>query len=384
MDYRPTPDEERLLAVGRELSERFGRAYWLDHLARREFPRELWRALGEAGHLGLLVPAEVGGRGRGLLDLALLAEGLAAAGLPQLAIVTGPGLALPAIGRAGTPELRRDILPDLLTGRALAAFAITEASAGTDLRELETRAEVRGEEVVLTGAKVLTSVADVADHIVVVALTPDAASGRPAPSVVVVPRDARGLVFEAAPTVVAATERQCDLRFEEVVLPRSQVLGAPGAGLAVLADAPLAERVLAASLAVGVGSYALGRAVERSRGRSHRGRPIGALQAVQNPLARAAARLEGARHLVRQAAAAADRREPGALGLSDLALAAAAEAGHGATDAALQAMGGLGYRPEGELAALLGFARLLRSAPVHAEAALAGAARHVLRLPRPG
>ncbi|MFQ5557710.1 MAG: acyl-CoA dehydrogenase family protein, partial [Acidimicrobiales bacterium] len=99
-----------------------------------------------------------------------------------------------------------------------------------------------------------------------------------------------------------AAERQADLTFDEVVLPLDHVLGDPGDGLRVLADALAHERVLAGALAAGIGSFCLHRGVERAGERELFSGPIGALQGVQHPLAAATADLAAARLLVRHAA----------------------------------------------------------------------------------
>ncbi len=380
--YRIDEREQRLFDVGADLVGEFGRTYWRDHIRRREFPAELWAAIGERGHLATLVAEERGGTGGGLCDLALLTEGVAAAGFPMLTMITGPGLAIPAIAAQGSETLRREVLPSLLAGSALVAFAITEAVAGSNILNVATTAEISGGEVVITGEKLYTSIADVADHIMVVARTHDPGRDRLGYTLVVVPRGLPGLWVENVDTTIAAAERQSRVTLDRVTLPVDAIVGEPAAALRVLAPALSAERVLSGALSCGIGQYCLGVARTHALGRHLFNGPIAALQGVQHPLAEAHTTLAGARHLVRAAALADDDGDADAFGLANMACLAAGTAGWGAADAALQCTGGLGYTSDGELHDMAGLARLLRSAPVNAQSALSAIGEVVLGMPR--
>ena len=384
MDFNLDDVQQAIFGVGRRLRESFDRSYWQRCLDERRYPFELWAELGAGGHLGLLVPEERGGAGLGLQEMGLLTEGLAAAGFPLLTMITGPGLALPALAKHGSARHRRELLPDLLAGRKVLPFAITEAAVGSNLLRLRTRAEPEGERFVLSGTKDFTSAADVADHIMVLARTPDPETEgkhRDGFTLFVVPTGADGFVRTPCDTQVPMPERQCTLGFERVELEREDLVGAPGGALGILAPALVAERVIAASLACGLGQYALDLAAPYAATRKVFGQPLGAHQGVQHPLARGATRIELARLMIRRAAWEADsglRAERSA----NMACWAAGEAGCEATDAALQVHGGYGYTREAEVHSLFQIARLLRSAPVNAESALNAIGELVLGLPR--
>ena len=367
--------------MGAEMASRFDRSYWVEAVERRRFPMEVWRALGAGGRLGVMVPPEYGGRGLGLVELTAMTEGLAAAGFPILSLITSTGLALPAIARAGRPALRDELLPSLCRGEGLVVFAITEAGAGSNIMNLATTAEVGKGHVVLNGTKAYASAADAADHVMVVARTPDPDRDRLGFTVVLVPTDTPGLRMEPAPTRLAIPERQSVLHFDNAEVPLDYVVGEPARGLRVLAAAPVAERVLMAALAVGIGRFCLERGVEHSRQRVLHDRPIGAYQGVQHPLARAHVGLAGAHLLLEEAARSGDR-DPGAVATADVACVAATTAGFEAADSALQVMGGLGYTTSGEIHSMHQLARLLRSAPVHTESCLNNIAEQILGLPR--
>ncbi|MEE9414313.1 MAG: acyl-CoA dehydrogenase family protein [Acidimicrobiales bacterium] len=376
------PELAEIFSFGSELASEFDRSYWIEHVDRREFPNEVWTALGERGYLGMLVPESAGGLGRGLIELSLLTEGMATHGFAMLTLITGPGLALPVIASSASPALRAALMPKLLSGEAVVAFAITEPEAGSNIMNVACSAEPQGDTVSLNGVKVFTSVADVADHIMVVARTVDADHDRLGFSVVLVPADAEGLTMETANTRVPAAEAQCNLRLDNVVVPSDHVVGSLSAGLRALAPALAGERVLAGSLAVGIGQRAIDLASAHARERVLYNQPIGALQGVQHPLAAAVTALAGARHLVRSAARAVDSGAANALALAEMANYGGTKAGFDAADAALQTLGGLGYTTDGELHALFGLSRLLRSAPVNAQSSLSAIGEQILGLPR--
>lgn len=220
-----------LWAEAADVAAGFGDRYWRECAERRVFPHEVWRALGGAGLLGILVPTEYGGREQGPAELALVAAAVAAGGIPLLTLITGPGLALPAIARHGSAACRESLLPQLLTGNEVVAFAITEAGAGSNILNLKTSLEPDGNGYRLRGTKQFTSAADVAGHVVVVART--AEEQRMGFSLVLVPTNAPGFVREESAVRVALPERQSTLRFDDVQIARDQVLGGPGAGLRV-------------------------------------------------------------------------------------------------------------------------------------------------------
>jgi len=384
LDFKISQTQEQILELGQRLCDKFDRSYWLDRVDTRAFPFELWGVLGETGHLGILVPESEGGAGLGLMEMALLTEGLALAGFPLLTLITGPGLALPALANHGSKRQRDEILPDLLAGRSMMPFAITEAAVGSNIFALQASAQLDGDRFVLSGTKNFTSGADVAEHVMVLARTPDPAkpeSGRAGYTLLVVPTAAAGVSVVVDDTRVPMPEQQCSLTFDGVSLGREDVVGEPGQALAVLAPALVNERVVAAALSCGIGQFALDKAAVHASNRSVFGQPLAAHQAVQHPLSKARIRIEGARLMIRNAAWLADTGAP-AMGAANMASWAAGEAGFEAANAALQAHGGYGYTREADVYAMQQLARLLQSAPVHAESALNAVGEQVMGLPR--
>ncbi len=329
----------------------------------------------------MLVPEQYGGAGLGLFELALLTEGLAAAGFPLLTMITGPGLALPALAQAGGDALRDELLPSLLTGESVLPFAITEGAVGSDLLSLATRIDPAGGAFRVSGVKDFTSLGDIAKHVLVLGRTRDERADRDGFTLAVVPVNATGFHRKPAETRLPMPERQCTLTFDQVEIGAEWIVGRPGRALEVLAPALVWERVLSAALSIGLGRFALSLAVEWARERVVGRKPIGVHQAVQHPLSVSRIRLEGAQLLMRSTAVRADRGEA-VHGDANMAVWAAGEAGFVAADAALQVHGGHGYTRDADVLAVQQMTRLLRSAPVHAESALNAVGESVLGLPR--
>src|SRR5687768_16227451 len=112
MAFELSPEEQLMVQAVRELAESpRGRAHWHERALANEFPEKLWAALGEAGYLGMLVPAEYGGAGLGLGEIALLMETIAAEGMALLLMIVSTTMSTIALSRFGTPEQKRRFLP---------------------------------------------------------------------------------------------------------------------------------------------------------------------------------------------------------------------------------------------------------------------------------
>lgn len=345
-------------------------------------PEELWRALGEAGFLGVSVPEEYGGGGLGMLELAMVEEEISAAGCPLLPLLVSPGIAGTIFARHATPEQKERWLHGIGNGRDYFAFAITEPDAGSNAHRMSTRATRRGKDWVLTGTKTYISGVEACDNLLVMARTGEADErGRGRLSLFVVPPDAPGLERQHIAVDVMAPEQQWTLFFDDVVVPGENLVGAEGEGLALGFDGLNPERILAAAICTGIGRYALEKASRYANERAVWGQPIGAHQGVAHPLAEAKVELEAARLMTWKAAILHDAGAP-AGEASNMAKLLAADAGMKALDAAIQAHGGNGMAREYGLADLWGTVRLLRIAPVSREMILNYVAQHALGLPR--
>lgn len=374
--------EERILReTVRSIAAGFGSGYFRDASERGTAP-ELWRALCEPGFLAAHLPAEHGGGGLGVLELAAAVEESSAAGCPMLAALYSPGVTGAILARHGSPEQKRRWLPGLARGELRASFAITEPDAGSNSHNLATTARREGSTYVISGQKQFISGADEADIVLVVARTGrDEGSGRGLLSVFVVDADAPGLARQPMPTALQAPERQSTLFLDGVEVGADRLVGRENGGLGVAFSGMNVERILTGSICIGIGAYALDRAVAYAKQRSVWGKPIGAHQAVSHPLARSRVELDSARLLIRRACVLHDGGEDAAEA-SNVAKLVGAEAGLDALDRAIQVHGGSGVAIESELSNYWFIVRTLKIGPVSQEMVLNFVAERVLGLPR--
>ena len=157
MDFEETAEQALLRRSVGQLAARYGHSYWLDRARAGGKTHELWDEVGRLGYLGVSVPEEYGGGGRGITELAIVCEELAAAGCPLLLLVVSPAICATVIARSGTEEQRRRWLPGLATGELTMAFAITEPDAGSNSHRISTTATRDGDGWVLSGRKTYIS-----------------------------------------------------------------------------------------------------------------------------------------------------------------------------------------------------------------------------------
>jgi acyl-CoA dehydrogenase len=293
-------------------------------------PAEAMRAivalLGHRGLLGLAVPGLLGGtfdRVRSIA-LCLARERLGyASPLVELAFAM-QGLGSYAITARGSDSLRAAWLPRIAAGEAIAAFALTEEGAGSDLSGIETSARADGDEYVLRGTKVFISNAGIADLYTLVAATAPPGSKRRL-SAFAVPGDRAGL--RARPMRVLGGHPIGTLELDDVRIPRDHRIGEEGDGLSVALAVLHKFRPTVGAAAVGMAQRALDESVAHAKGRRQFGAPLADLQAVQLALADMACDVESARLMVYRAAALADLVEQIEGGDADPKSAGAAENG---------------------------------------------------------
>ncbi len=303
-----------------------------DAAARRE-ARALLAAMGAAG---LLAPIGAGDwRG-----CCLAREALAAASPLADAVFALQGLGLVPILLSGNAAMRERWLAPTLEGRAMAAFAMTEPAAGSDVASMRTRARRDGGEVVLDGVKCFISNAGLADYYTVFASTDPAAGGRGI-GCFVVPADAPGLRF-VRPQVLSSPHPLGEIAFEGCRIPEANRLGEDGRGLALGLKTLDRLRATVGAAACGMAARALAEALTHARLRHQFGKPLGEFQLVQEKLARMATDLTAARLLVYRAAHAADGGAERVALEASMAKLFATEAAQRIVDDAVQVLGGAG------------------------------------------
>jgi alkylation response protein AidB-like acyl-CoA dehydrogenase len=263
------------------------------------------------------------------------------------------------------------------------AFAITEPDAGSNSHRLTTIGRRDGGDWILNGRKVFISGVDGADEVLVVGRTEDATSGKLKPALFVVPRDAAGFEWRPIDMELVTPDRQYALFFDDVRLPGDALVGSEDAGLQQLFAGLNPERIMASAFGIGIGRYALDRAVSYVKDRAVWGAPIGAHQGLAHPLAQCKIELELARLMMQKAAFLYDSGQDMAAGeAANMAKYAAAEASVRAIDQAVQSLGGNGLSTEYGVASLVTLARVGRIAPVSREMILNFVAQNTLGLPK--
>ncbi|MDT0388369.1 acyl-CoA dehydrogenase family protein [Streptomyces sp. DSM 41921] len=371
-----TEDHKALRAAVAALGRRHGRGADPDHL---------WSEAGKLGYLGVNLPEAHGGGGGGITELSIVLEELGAAGCPLLMLVVSPAICGTVIARFGTDAQKETWLPGLSDGTRRMAFGITEPDAGSNSHRITTTAR-RDQDTggwILTGRKVFISGVDIADATLIVGRTEDARTGRLKPCLFIVPRDTEGFTRRPIDMELNAAEKQFELVLDDVRLPADALVGDEDAGLLQLFAGLNPERIMTAAFAIGMGRYALGRAVEYARDRTVWNTPIGAHQAIAHPLAQAHVDLELARLMMQKAAALYDAGDdPGAGEAANMAKYAAGEACVKAVDQAVHTLGGNGLTREYGLAQLITAARVARIAPVSREMILNYVSHQTLGLPK--
>jgi acyl-CoA dehydrogenase len=295
--------------------------------------RPLVRALGDEGLLERVLPTE--GEGSAV-ELCLLREGLAHGCTEAETALALQGLGGYPILRSAKPEIREAWIPRLAAGEAVAAFALSEPQAGSDAAALGLRADRDGDGFRLTGTKIWISNAPEADVYTVFARTTEGAGARGV-TAFAVPRESEGVSGEAL--ALLSSHPIGRLEFDGVFVGMEQVLGDVDRGFGVAMETLDLFRPSVGAFAVGMAQAALEAAVAHAARREAFGRPLSEFQAVAHQLADVATRVQAARLLVHNAAAAYDAGVRPVRQASAMAKLFATEAAQHAVDVAIQVHG---------------------------------------------
>lgn len=379
-------EESMIRDFVRQVAKKYGRDYWLARAREGSFTEELWRELAEGGYLGMMIPEDYGGGGLGLQQMSVLLEEMSVQGIPLLLLVVGNVMDATVIARYGSAEMKERYLPGLARGDIRLCFALTEPTAGSNSFRITTSARRDGDSYVLNGQKMFITGVDASDHLLVVARTTsfdEAEDKREGLSLFIVDRRAAGITLQPLEMGVLHPETQFAVYFDDVRVPRGDLIGEEGKGHRYLFDALNPERVSAAAVAVGLGRRALDKAVAYARERVVFEKPIGSHQGLAHPLAEAKAHIELAALMTRHAARLSDEGDKAAAAAyANMAKLAAADAATRACDLAIEVHGGSGFSTDVDLITMWPYVRMLRTVPVSREMILNYIGEHVLGLPR--
>lgn len=382
MDFRENEDHVAIAEAIRAICARFDDDYWAHCEQGHEFPWDFYKLMAEGGWLGIAMPEEYGGGGRGITEAAIVLKEVAASG----AAMNGcSALHLTVFGlnpvvRFGSERLKSAFLPRAAAGELHVAFGVTEPDAGTDTSRVVTRAEPDGSGgYVVRGRKIWTSKA--LESEVVLLLVRTGGEGFRGLSLLLADLDPRYVDIRPIPKMGRNAVASCEVAYDGLPVEGWRRIGEEGEGWKYLLHGLNPERILLSAESIGIGEAAVRRAVAYAKEREVFGRRIGANQAIAHPLAQAHVQLSAAWQLTEYAAWRYDNGlDCGAAANSAKYL--AAEAAFFAADRAVQTLGGMGYATEYHVERYFREARLQRIVPVSQEMTLNYVAQQVLGLPR--
>ena len=365
MSYELSDELEQFRAVVRDFAE----ATIAPHIAQWDrdhyFPVDVVQQMGELGLFGLTAPEEYGGSAAGLSTLCVAIEELGRVDQSLgITLEAGVGLGIGPILEFGTPEQKARWLPDLVAGRTLAGFGLTEAEAGSDAGATKTRAVLEGGEWILDGSKqfITNAGTSITSCVTVTAVPGTSATGAKEISALTVPSGTPGFTVEPAYDKLGwhASDTH-PLTFSDVRLPQDALLGERGRGFAQFLATLDDGRIAIAALAVGCAQACLELSVKYAGERKAFGRPIGTKQGLAFQLSDLHVMTEAARLLTYKAAAMVDAGKPRAAVKQAAASAKlyATEAAVTATRTATQVFGGYGFMEEYPVARFYRDAKIL-------------------------
>ena len=367
------------------ICSRFPTSYWRDLDKRDAFPDDFVAAMTEAGYLAALIPEDYGGSGLPLRAGAVILEEIHASGGDAYACHAQMYM-MNIILRHGTQAQKDRYLPKIASGELrYQAFGVTEPTTGSETLKLKTRAVRDGDHYVVNGQKIWTSRAQQSDLMTLLVRTTPADEVEKRTdglSVLLVDmKEAVGNGLTIKPIDTMVNHHTNEMFYDNLRVPVENLIGEEGKGFRYILDGMNAERILAAAEGLGDARYFIERARKYACEREVFGRPIGANQGVQFPIAKAYAEWKAADMLNRAATALFETGEPCGED-ANIAKLMASEAAWNAAEAAMQTFGGFAAAKEYDIERKWRSARLARIAPISYNLILAYVGQHVLGMPK--
>ncbi len=343
-DVFKLPDEHNeLRAVLRDLCEKEIAPHAADVDEKARYPDEAAAALSASGFGAIHIPEEYGGQGGDAVAACIVIEEVARACASSSLIPICNKLGTAGLLMRGGDELKKQVLPSIASGEAMASYALSEREAGSDAAAMRTRARRDGEDWILNGAKAwITNGGKSSWYTVMASSDPD--KGANGISAFMVHKDDEGFTvgpkehkmgIKGSPTT--------ELYFENCRIPGDRIIGEPGTGFKTALHTLDHTRPTIGAQAVGIAQGALDAAIAYTRERKQFGKPISDFQGVQFMLADMAMKVEAARLMVYTAAARAERGEPALGFISSASKCFASDVAMEVTTDAVQLFGGAGY-----------------------------------------
>ena len=383
MDFSIDDDLITIRSAVRELCGKFPGEYWRG-LEPDRYPTEFVNALTENGWLAALIPEQYGGSGLSLSYASAILEEICATG-GNAGACHAQMYTMGTVLRHGSDEQKQRYLPKIASGELrLQAFAVTEPNVGSDTTQIQTRAKKVDGGYSVSGQKIWTSRAEHSDLMVLLARTTpidEVTKRTQGLSTFVVDMRTAGDALTITPIKTMINHSTTELFFDELFVPEDALIGTEGNGFRQILDGMNAERILIAGECIGDGRFFVEKASAYAGEREVFGRPIGANQGVQFPIARAYAAIQAA-DLMRSKAAWLYEQEQPCGAEANMAKLLASEASWQAANACMDTYGGFAFADEYDVERKFRETRLYSIAPVSNNLVLSHIGQHVLGMPR--
>ncbi len=346
MDFRIPKEHEMLKQMYREFTENEVKPLAEEVDEKEMFPVETVKKLARYGFLGIPIPKEYGGQGGDNLAYSMAVEELSKACATTGVIVSAhTSLCVAPIYEFGSEQQKQKYLIPLAKGEKLGAFGLTEANAGTDAAGQQTKAVLEGDHYILNGSKIFITNAGYADIYIIMAMT-DKSKGVKGISAFIVEKEFEGFsVGKKEAKMGIKGSATCELIFENVKVPKENLLGREGKGFSIAMKTLDGGRIGIAAQALGISQGAIDETVKYVKERKQFGRSIAKFQNTQFTLADMQTKTDASRLLVYRAAKAKDNKQRYS-GDAAMAKLFAAETAMDVTTKAVQLHGGYGYTRE--------------------------------------
>jgi acyl-CoA dehydrogenase len=382
--FRLSEDQLTIRNAVREICARYPDQYWREVDEQRQYPEAFVNELTSAGWLAALIPEEYGGAGLGITEASLILEEINRTG-GNSAACHAQMYIMGTLLRHGNEAQKSRYLPSIASGDLrLQAFGVTEPNAGSETTRISTTAVRKGDRYIINGQKIWTSRVQHSDLLLLLARTTpyheltDKTRGL---SVFLVDLREAGSAVEARLINTMLNHETNEVFINNLEVPVENLIGEEGMGFRYIIDGWNAERILIASECIGDGRWFVERASKYASERVVFGRPIGANQGVQFPIAKAYAAIEAADLMRFKAAALFDAGEKCG-SEANMAKLLASEASWEAANACLNTHGGYGFAAEYDVERKFRETRLFTVAPINNNLVLAYIGQHILNMPK--
>jgi butyryl-CoA dehydrogenase len=360
VDYFLTEEQQMVREIAAKIATEKVRPIRAELDETEEFPRDLMKIMAQADLFGVYLPEEYGGLGGGVLENCVAIEEIGRACIGVATTYAASGLGAYPILLHGSEEQKQKYLPEIASGDKLAAFAVTEANAGSDAGGIQTTAKRDGDHYILNGTKQWITNGGEAEVYTVIAIT-DRTKGARGASAFIVEKGDPGFSFgKKEKKMGIRTSATRELLFNECRIPADRLISREGLGFIITMKTFDMSRPGIGALAVGLSQGALDIAVEYARNRVQFGKPIISFQAVQHMLADMATETEAARALVYATARYLDSGAKDISKFSAMSKLFPTDVAMRVTTDAVQVLAGYGYMREYPVEKMMRDAKILQ------------------------